>query len=67
MTEPDNWGFVYDFDLVIRGYLKWRRNGFKYMPDPEDVADTDPAWEGDLHLLDKLLEFQLDGLDTEDT
>lgn len=58
LTEPDDWRFHYDPQLVLRESLH-RENGGKPRT-PEEVAAQPVAWEHDLYLMHQLLKFQRD-------
>lgn len=61
LTEPPDWRFSIDPQLVIREALH-RMNGGKPRT-PEEVAAMPAAWETDINLMYRLIQFQRDALE----
>jgi|GEM_PF-7102058 len=58
LTEPNDWRFTFDPALVLRETMHRYHGGKPRLPD--EVAATPPAWDDDLHLMAKLMQFQRD-------
>ena len=54
---------MYDAKLALRAALMYERSEFKHMPTPEEVADTDPAWEADIETALELLRWHEQALE----
>lgn len=61
-TEPDDWRFNHDPQLVFRAAMMYERNDFARLPLPEEVAAIPQTWLDDVQLMLHLLQFQRDGL-----
>jgi hypothetical protein len=63
--EPNDWGFEYDFNLLLETALNWYSSGSPTPPTKEDMLLRDPLWDSNVRRVRHLLQFQLDGIESD--
>lgn len=63
--EPNDWGFEFDFNLLLETALNWYSSGSPNPATRDEMLARDPLWDTNVRRVKHLLQFQLDGMESD--